>query len=36
MSGDINMGGHEVIGLDDPSVDSSRLTKNTWMTRSLR
>ncbi len=27
MSGDINMGGHEVIGLDDPSSDSSAANK---------
>ncbi len=27
MSGDINMGGHEVIGLDDPSGDSSAASK---------
>ena len=27
MSGDINMGGHEVIGLDDPSSDSSAASK---------
>ena len=27
MSGDINMGGHEVIGLDDPSSDSSATSK---------
>ncbi len=27
MSGDINMGGHEVIGLDDPSVGSSATNK---------
>ncbi len=27
MSGDINMGGHEVIGLDDPSGDSSATSK---------
>ena len=27
MSGDINMGGHEVIGLDDPSGDSSATYK---------
>ncbi len=27
MSGDINMSGHEVIGLDDPSSDSSATSK---------
>ncbi len=27
MSGDINMGGNEVIGLDDPSGDSSAASK---------
>ena len=27
MSGDINMSGNEVIGLDDPSVDSSAASK---------
>ncbi len=27
MSGDINMGGNEVIGLDDPSGDSSATSK---------
>ncbi len=27
MSGDINMGGHEVIGLDDASSDSSATSK---------
>ncbi len=36
MSGDINMGGNEVIGLDDPSGDNSAVVKNMWMTRSLR
>ena len=27
MSGDINMGGHEVVGLDVPSTDSSATSK---------
>ncbi len=27
MSGDINMGGHEVIGLDDPTTDNSAASK---------
>ena len=29
MSGDIDMSGNEVIGLDDPSSDSSALVRNT-------
>ncbi len=27
MSGDINMGGNEIVGLDDPSADSSATNK---------
>ena len=29
MSGDIDMGGNEIVGLDDPSADSSATNKNT-------
>ena len=35
MSGDINMSGNEVVGLDDPSGDSSAANKN-MLTMRLR